>query len=268
MYVLDEPSIGLHQKDNDKLLGTLNRLKSLGNTLIVVEHDEDTMKMADMIIDLGPGAGEFGGEVVAKGTPKQVMKNKKSLTGKYLLGDLKIKIPAERRKWKESIKLFGAKGNNLKNMDVEIPLGVVTVVTGVSGSGKSTLINQTLYPILFNKLNKGKLYPLPYEKIEGIEKLDKVINIDQSPIGRTPRSNPATYTKIFDEIRTIFAETKDAKIHGFNKGRFSFNVKGGRCESCQGAGIIKIEMNFLPDVYVECESCKGNESGMYIVLAY
>ena len=257
LYVLDEPSIGLHQKDNDKLLSTLGRLKELGNTLIVVEHDEDTMKQADEIIDLGPGAGEFGGNIVAHGTPKQIMKNKDSMTGKYLSGKLKIEVPDSRKQWHNTLKIIGAKGNNLKNITVEIPLGVMTVITGVSGSGKSTLINQTLYPALFNKLNKGKLYPLEYDKIEGIEKLEKVINIDQSPIGRTPRSNPATYTKIFDDIRATFAETKDAKMHGFSKGRFSFNVKGGRCEACQGAGIIKIEMNFLPDVYVQCEVCKG-----------
>lgn len=257
LYVLDEPSIGLHQKDNDKLLATLNRLKELGNTLIVVEHDEDTMIQADKILDIGPGAGEFGGEIVAFGTPKEVMKNKNSVTGQYLSGKEKIEIPEKRRKWKKSIKLIGARGNNLKNIDVEFPLGVMTVVTGVSGSGKSTLINSTLFPVLFNKLNKGKLYPLEYDRIEGIEELEKVINIDQTPIGRTPRSNPATYTKLFDDIRDIFAETQDAKMHGFQKGRFSFNVKGGRCEACQGAGIIKIEMNFLPDVYVECEVCKG-----------
>lgn len=257
LYVLDEPSIGLHQKDNDKLLATLGRLKDLGNTLIVVEHDEDTMLQADEIIDIGPRAGAYGGEIVAHGTPKEVMENKNSLTGRYLKGELKIEVPSNRRSWDKSLKLLGAKGNNLKNIDVEIPLGVMTVVTGVSGSGKSTLINHTLFPALFNKLNKGKLYPLEYKAIEGLETLEKVINIDQSPIGRTPRSNPATYTKLFDDIRTLFAETKDAKEHGFNKGRFSFNVKGGRCEACQGAGIIKIEMNFLPDVYVECEVCKG-----------
>ena len=257
LYVLDEPSIGLHQKDNDKLLATLNRLKELGNTLIVVEHDEDTMMQADKILDIGPGAGTFGGEVVAFGSPKEIMKNKNSITGKFLSGKEEIEIPKKRRKWNKTLKLFGAKGNNLKNIDVEFPLGVMTVVTGVSGSGKSTLVNSTLYPILFNQLNKGKLYPLEYEKIEGLEELEKVINIDQTPIGRTPRSNPATYTKLFDDIRDIFAETQDAKLHGFKKGRFSFNVKGGRCEACQGAGILKIEMNFLPDVYVECEVCKG-----------
>ncbi len=257
LYVLDEPSIGLHQKDNDKLLATLGRLKDLGNTLIVVEHDEDTMIQADEIIDIGPRAGAYGGEIVAHGTPQDVMENPNSLTGKYLKGELKIDIPSTRRGWDKSLKIIGAKGNNLKNIDVEIPLGVMTVVTGVSGSGKSTLINHTLFPALFNKLNKGKLYPLEYKSIEGTEHLEKVINIDQSPIGRTPRSNPATYTKLFDDIRTLFAETKDAKAYGFTKGRFSFNVKGGRCEACQGAGIIKIEMNFLPDVYVECEVCKG-----------
>ena len=257
LYVLDEPSIGLHQKDNDKLLATLNRLKELGNTLIVVEHDEDTMMQADKILDIGPGAGTFGGEVVAFGSPKEIMKDKNSVTGQFLSGKEKIEVPKKRRKWDKTIKLFGAKGNNLKNINVEFPLGVMTVVTGVSGSGKSTLVNGTLYPILFNKLNKGKLYPLEYKKIEGLEELDKVINIDQTPIGRTPRSNPATYTKLFDDIRDIFAETQDAKMHGFKKGRFSFNVKGGRCEACQGAGITKIEMNFLPDVYVECEVCKG-----------
>ena len=257
LYVLDEPSIGLHQKDNDKLLATLNRLKELGNTLIVVEHDEDTMMQADKILDIGPGAGTFGGEIVAFGSPKEIMKNKNSVTGKFLSGKEEIEIPKKRRKWNKTLKLFGAKGNNLKNIDVEFPLGVMTVVTGVSGSGKSTLVNSTLYPILFNQLNKGKLYPLEYDKIEGLEELEKVINIDQTPIGRTPRSNPATYTKLFDDIRDIFAETQDAKLHGFKKGRFSFNVKGGRCEACQGAGILKIEMNFLPDVYVECEVCKG-----------
>ena len=257
LYVLDEPSIGLHQKDNDKLLATLNRLKELGNTLIVVEHDEDTMMQADKILDIGPGAGTFGGEIVAFGSPKEIMKNKNSVTGKFLSGKEEIEIPKKRRKWNKTLKLFGAKGNNLKNIDVEFPLGVMTVVTGVSGSGKSTLVNSTLYPILFNQLNKGKLYPLEYYKIEGLEELEKVINIDQTPIGRTPRSNPATYTKLFDDIRDIFAETQDAKLHGFKKGRFSFNVKGGRCEACQGAGILKIEMNFLPDVYVECEVCKG-----------
>ncbi|MGX6591469.1 excinuclease ABC subunit UvrA [Cetobacterium ceti] len=257
LYVLDEPSIGLHQRDNDKLLSTLNRLRDLGNTLIVVEHDEDTMEQADYILDLGPGAGVNGGYIVAKGTPKEIKRNKNSMTGKFLSGKVKIEIPEKRREWDKNLKLIGAKGNNLKNISVEIPLNVMTVVTGVSGSGKSTLINQTLYPALFNKLNGGKVYPLEYDKIDGLENLNKVIDIDQSPIGRTPRSNPATYTKIFDDIRDIFANTKEAKIRGYKKGRFSFNVKGGRCEACQGAGILKIEMNFLPDVYVECEVCKG-----------
>ncbi|MBC2851397.1 excinuclease ABC subunit UvrA [Cetobacterium sp. 8H] len=257
LYVLDEPSIGLHQRDNDKLLLTLNRLKDLGNTLIVVEHDEDTMHQADYILDMGPGAGSFGGEIVAEGTPDEIMDNPNSMTGRYLKGEIEIPVPKMRREPQGYISLKGAKGNNLKNIDVEIPLGILTVVTGVSGSGKSTLINQTLYPILFNKLNKGKLYPLEYKTIEGVEQLDKVIDIDQSPIGRTPRSNPATYTKVFDDIRDIFSQTKDAKSRGYSKGRFSFNVKGGRCEACQGAGIIKIEMNFLPDVYVECEVCRG-----------
>src|SRR3712207_6178905 len=257
LYVLDEPSIGLHQKDNDKLLATLSHLRNLGNTLIVVEHDEDTMMQAEEIIDIGPGAGVYGGKIVAHGSPDEIMKNKESLTGQYLSGKKKIPVPEKRRTWKDSLLLTGAAGNNLKHIDVEIPLEIMTVVTGVSGSGKSTLINQTLYPILFNQLNKGKLYPLEYKSIKGLEKLEKVINIDQSPIGRTPRSNPATYTKIFDDIRELFAQTKDAKMHGFDKGRFSFNVKGGRCEACQGAGILKIEMNFLADVYVECEVCKG-----------
>ncbi len=257
LYVLDEPSIGLHQRDNDKLLVTLNRLKSLGNTLIVVEHDEDTMMQADYIIDIGPKAGVEGGHIIFAGKPEDLLKCEESLTGKYLKKELNIEIPEKRREFTETIVLKGANGNNLKNVDIEIPRGVMTVVTGVSGSGKSTLINQTLFPILFNKLNKGKLYPLEYSEISGIENLDKVVDIDQSPIGKTPRSNPATYTKIFDEIRDIFAESKEAKMRGYNKGRFSFNVKGGRCEACQGAGIIKIEMNFLPDVYVECEICKG-----------
>ncbi|MGL5055236.1 MAG: excinuclease ABC subunit UvrA [Fusobacteriaceae bacterium] len=257
LYVLDEPSIGLHQRDNDKLLVTLNRLKSLGNTLIVVEHDEDTMMQSDYIIDIGPKAGVEGGHIIFAGKPEDLLNCEESLTGKYLKKELNIEIPEKRREFTDTIILKGANGNNLKNVDIEIPRGVMTVVTGVSGSGKSTLINQTLFPILFNKLNKGKLYPLEYSEISGIENLDKVVDIDQSPIGKTPRSNPATYTKIFDEIRDIFAESKEAKMRGYNKGRFSFNVKGGRCEACQGAGIIKIEMNFLPDVYVECEVCKG-----------
>ncbi|MDR3260060.1 MAG: excinuclease ABC subunit UvrA [Fusobacteriaceae bacterium] len=257
LYVLDEPSIGLHQRDNNKLLNSLGKLKNLGNTLIVVEHDEETMLKADEIIDIGPGAGEFGGNIVAHGTPEEIMSSEDSITGKYLKKQLIIEIPKSRRKWDKSLKLIGAKGNNLKNIDVEIPLGIMCAFTGVSGSGKSTIVNQTLYPALFNKLNRGKLYPLEYKEIKGLEYLEKVISIDQSPIGRTPRSNPATYTKLFDDIRDLFSNTKDSKLHGFSKGRFSFNVKGGRCEACQGAGIIKIEMNFLPDVYVECEVCRG-----------
>lgn len=257
LYVLDEPSIGLHQRDNDRLLETLSRLKDLGNTLIVVEHDEDTMNQADYILDLGKGAGEYGGNLVAFGSPEDIKNSKDSLTGEYLRGDMKIEIPKKRRKSDKFIELIGAKGNNLKNVNIKIPIGVMTLITGVSGSGKSSLINQTLYPILFNELNKGKLYPLEYKEVKGLENLEKVIDIDQSPIGRTPRSNPATYTKIFDEIRNLFSMTKDSKIKGFSKGRFSFNVKGGRCEACQGAGIVKIEMNFLPDVYVECDVCNG-----------
>ena len=257
IYVLDEPSIGLHQRDNDKLLATLKDLRDIGNSLIVVEHDEDTMREADYLIDIGPGAGINGGKVVAQGTPKQVMRNKKSLTAQYLNGKIKIEVPEKRRKATKEIVLKNAKGNNLKNVTAHIPLEVLTVVTGVSGSGKSTLINQTLFPELHNRLNKGKLYPLKNGGIDGLENLEKVIDIDQSPIGRTPRSNTATYTKIFDDIRDLFAQTNDAKVRGYSKGRFSFNVKGGRCEACSGAGINKIEMNFLPDVYVECEVCKG-----------
>lgn len=257
IYVLDEPSIGLHQRDNDKLLATLKDLRDIGNSLIVVEHDEDTMREADYLIDIGPGAGINGGKVVAQGTPKQVMRNKKSLTAQYLNGKIKIEVPEKRRKATKEIVLKNAKGNNLKNVTAHIPLEILTVVTGVSGSGKSTLINQTLFPELHNRLNKGKLYPLENGGIDGLENLEKVIDIDQSPIGRTPRSNTATYTKIFDDIRDLFAQTNDARVRGYTKGRFSFNVKGGRCEACSGAGINKIEMNFLPDVYVECEVCKG-----------
>ncbi len=257
IYVLDEPSIGLHQRDNERLLSTLKELKEIGNTLIIVEHDEETMRECDYLIDIGPGAGKFGGEIVAKGSPKEVMKNSKSVTGKFLSGKLEIPIPKKIRKSKKYIELKNCKGNNLKNISIKIPKGTLTVVTGVSGSGKSSLINQTLYPALSNKIYNSRLYPLEYKEIKGFEDLKKVINIDQSPIGRTPRSNTATYTKIFDDIRDIFANTKDAKLRGYKKGRFSFNVKGGRCEACSGAGIVKIEMNFLPDVYVECEICKG-----------
>ena len=256
-YILDEPSIGLHQRDNDKLLKTLKHLRDLGNTLIVVEHDEDTMKEADYIVDIGPGAGEHGGEVVAAGTAKEIMKNKKSVTGEYLSGRKKIPVPEERREPKGFLKILGARENNLKNIDVEIPLGVMTCVTGVSGSGKSSLVNEILYKALAKELNRARTIPGKHTRIEGLEQVDKVINIDQSPIGRTPRSNPATYTGVFDLIRDLFAATADAKARGYKKGRFSFNVKGGRCEACSGDGILKIEMHFLPDVYVPCEVCHG-----------
>ena len=256
-YILDEPSIGLHQRDNDKLLGTLKHLRDLGNTVIVVEHDEDTMFAADHIVDIGPGAGEHGGEVIAEGTAKDIMKCKKSITGAYLSGRMRIPVPEERRKPSGWLKVVGAGENNLKNIDVEFPLGVMTCVTGVSGSGKSSLVNEILYKYLAKKLNRARTIPGKHKRIEGIEQLDKVINIDQSPIGRTPRSNPATYTGVFDLIRDLFAATQDAKERGYKKGRFSFNVKGGRCEACSGDGIIKIEMHFLPDVYVPCEVCGG-----------
>ena len=259
-YILDEPSIGLHQRDNDKLLKTLKHLRDLGNTLIVVEHDEDTMKEADYIVDIGPGAGEHGGEVVAAGTAKEIMKNKKSVTGAYLSGRKKIPVPEERREPKGFLKILGARENNLKNIDVEIPLGVMTCVTGVSGSGKSSLVNEILYKALAKELNRARTIPGKHTRIEGLEQVDKVINIDQSPIGRTPRSNPATYTGVFDLIRDLFAATADAKARGYKKGRFSFNVKGGRCEACsgdQGDGILRISMHFLPDVYVPCEVCHG-----------
>lgn len=256
-YILDEPSIGLHQRDNDKLLKTLKHLRDLGNTLIVVEHDEDTMMEADYIVDIGPKAGEHGGEVVAVGTAKEIMKNKKSITGAYLSGRIKIPVPEVRRTPTGWLKVIGAAENNLKNIDVEIPLGVMTCVTGVSGSGKSSLINEILYKKLAKDLNHARTIPGKHKRIEGIDQLDKVINIDQSPIGRTPRSNPATYTGVFDLIRDLFAATPDAKARGYKKGRFSFNVKGGRCEACSGDGILKIEMHFLPDVYVPCEVCEG-----------
>ena len=256
-YILDEPSIGLHQRDNDKLIRTLKNLRDLGNTLIVVEHDEDTMLAADYIVDIGPKAGEYGGEVVATGTAKQIMKNKRSITGAYLSGKIKIPVPQVRRKPSGFLKVVGAQENNLKNIDVEIPLGIFTCVTGVSGSGKSSLVNQILYKRLAKELNRAKTKPGLHKDIEGFDQLDKIIAIDQSPIGRTPRSNPATYTGVFDQIRDLFAMTKDAKAKGYNKGRFSFNKKGGRCEACAGDGIIKIEMHFLPDVYVPCEVCHG-----------
>lgn len=256
-YILDEPSIGLHQRDNDKLLKTLIHLKELGNTLIVVEHDEDTMFAADHIVDIGPGAGEHGGQLVAQGTAKEIMKNKNSITGAYLSGRIKIPVPNERRQPSGYLKIMGASENNLKNINVDIPLGIMTCITGVSGSGKSSLINEILYKELARKLNRARTIPGKHKKIEGIDQLDKVIDIDQSPIGRTPRSNPATYTGVFDQIRDLFATTADAKARGYQKGRFSFNVKGGRCEACGGDGIIKIEMHFLPDVYVPCEVCQG-----------
>lgn len=258
LYILDEPSIGLHQRDNDRLIETLKSMRDLGNTLIVVEHDEDTMIAADYLIDVGPGAGVHGGEIIAAGTPEQVMKNKKSLTGQYLSGQKFIPLPAERRKPDgRFIKIKGASENNLKNVNVDIPLGVFTAVTGVSGSGKSTLVNEILYKSLAQNLNRARVKPGLHKSVEGIEMLEKVIEIDQSPIGRTPRSNPATYTGVFDDIRDLFATTNEAKVRGYKKGRFSFNVKGGRCEACRGDGILKIEMHFLPDVYVPCEVCHG-----------
>ena len=256
-YILDEPSIGLHQRDNDKLLKTLCHLRDLGNTLIVVEHDEDTMLAADCIVDIGPGAGEHGGELVGIGTAQDLMNNENSITGAYLSGKIKIPVPAQRKEPTGWITVRGAKQNNLKNIDVKFPLGVFTCVTGVSGSGKSSLVNEILYKSLAKKLNRARTIPGEHRCIEGIEALDKVINIDQSPIGRTPRSNPATYTGVFDQIRDLFAATADARARGYKKGRFSFNVKGGRCEACSGDGIIKIEMHFLPDVYVPCEVCQG-----------
>lgn len=256
-YILDEPSIGLHQRDNDRLLAALKNLRDLGNTLIVVEHDEDTMREADYIVDIGPGAGSHGGEVVACGTAEEIMKIPESITGQYLSGALKIPVPAVRKKPTGWITVQGAQENNLKNIDVDFPLGVMTVVTGVSGSGKSSLVNEILYKHLAKKLNRARTIPGKHKGIKGVEQLDKVIAIDQSPIGRTPRSNPATYTGVFDQIRDLFAATADAKAKGYSKGRFSFNVKGGRCEACSGDGIIKIEMHFLPDVYVPCEVCGG-----------
>ncbi len=256
-YILDEPSIGLHQRDNDKLLNTLKNLRDLGNTLIVVEHDEDTMREADYIVDVGPGAGSHGGKIVAVGTAEEIMQVKESITGQYLSGKLKIEVPKTRRKPAGFLKIIGAAENNLKNIDVEVPIGVLTIVTGVSGSGKSSLVNEILYKRLARDLNRARCIPGKHKKIEGLEQVDKVIAIDQSPIGRTPRSNPATYTGVFDMIRDLFAGTSDAKARGYKKGRFSFNVKGGRCEACSGDGIIKIEMHFLPDVYVPCEVCGG-----------
>ena len=257
LYILDEPSIGLHQRDNARLIETLKHLRDLGNTVLVVEHDEDTMYAADHIIDVGPGAGIHGGEIIAEGTVSDIKKNKKSLTGQYLSGAKKIEVPKERRESKEFIEIIGAKENNLKSVDVKIPLGIFTCVTGVSGSGKSSLINEILYKKLAKELNHAGTHPGEHKKITGLEKLDKIINIDQSPIGRTPRSNPATYTNVFNDIRDVFASTNEAKIRGYKPGRFSFNVKGGRCEACSGDGIVKIEMNFLADIFVPCEVCKG-----------
>ena len=256
-YILDEPSIGLHQRDNDKLLATLKHLRDLGNSLIVVEHDEDTMLAADYIVDIGPGAGEHGGEVVATGNAQEIMNTPGSVTGDYLSGRIRIPVPEKRAVPTGFLKIVGAKENNLKNINVEIPLGVMTCVTGVSGSGKSSLINEILYKKLAKVLNHARTIPGKHREIQGLENLDKVIDIDQSPIGRTPRSNPATYTGVFDLIRDLFAATPDAKAKGYKKGRFSFNVKGGRCEACSGDGILKIEMHFLPDVYVPCEVCHG-----------
>ena len=257
LYILDDPSIGLHQRDNEKLLNTLKKLKDLGNTLIVVEHDEDTIRSADYLVDVGPYAGVHGGEIVACGTVEQVMKNKKSITAKFLRGEDKIEIPQNRRKPVDYLTIVGAKQNNLKNIDVKIPTGIFTCITGVSGSGKSSLINGVLYPYLSNTLNNSKLELGDFKEIKNVEVLDKVINIDQAPIGRTPRSNPATYTGVFTPIRDLFASTPDAKARGYGSGRFSFNVKGGRCETCEGAGVKEIEMYFLPDITVPCEVCKG-----------
>ena len=256
-YILDEPSIGLHQRDNDKLLATLKHLRDLGNSVLVVEHDEDTMREADYIVDIGPGAGEHGGEVVAAGTAQEIMANPESITGTYLSGRKKIPVPDHRATPSGWLKVTGARENNLKNIDVKIPLGIMTCVTGVSGSGKSSLINEIVYKRLARELNRARTIPGKHKDIKGMEQLDKVIAIDQSPIGRTPRSNPATYTGVFDLIRDLFAATPDAKARGYKKGRFSFNVKGGRCEACSGDGILKIEMHFLPDVYVPCEVCHG-----------
>jgi len=258
LYILDEPSIGLHQRDNDKLLATLRQLRDLGNTLIVVEHDEDTMRSADFIVDVGPGAGVHGGEIVAAGSLDDIIAENRSITGQYLSGKKKIPVPSERRRGNgKSLKIIGASENNLKNIDVSIPLGKFTCITGVSGSGKSSLTNEILYKYLAAKLNGAKTHPGKFKKLEGIEHLDKIIDIDQSPIGRTPRSNPATYTGVFNDIRNLFAMSPDAKMRGYTSSRFSFNVKGGRCEACCGDGVNKIEMHFLPDIYVTCDVCHG-----------
>jgi excinuclease ABC subunit A len=257
LYILDEPSIGLHQVDNQKLIDTLQRLRDLGNTLIVVEHDENTILNSDFVIDMGPGAGVHGGEIVAMGTPKQVMRSKQSLTGQYLSGKLSIPIPKKRRKSRHFVRLIGCSEHNLKNIDVKIPIGLLNLVTGVSGSGKSTLVYDILFKGLYRKLHNYRMRAGKHDKILMDAVIDKVIVIDQSPIGKTPRSNPVTYIKVFDDVRKIFSETKESKVRGYKPGRFSFNVRGGRCEACHGDGMIKIEMNFLPDVYIECEECKG-----------
>lgn len=259
MYVLDEPSIGLHQRDNERLITTLHHLRDLGNTLIVVEHDEDTIKNADWVIDIGPGAGEHGGEVIYSGPAKKLVDAPRSVTGDYIAGRRKIEVPQSRRKVRKTkqLRVVGARENNLKDLTVNFPLGVFTCVTGVSGSGKSTLVNQILYPVLADKLNGARIVPGKHTRVEGVGQCDKVIHVDQNPIGRTPRSNPATYTGVWDKIRTLFAKTPEAQVRGYGPGRFSFNVKGGRCEACHGDGTLKIEMNFLPDVYVDCEECHG-----------
>ncbi|MCT6838324.1 MAG: excinuclease ABC subunit A, partial [Bifidobacteriales bacterium] len=259
MYVLDEPSIGLHQRDNDRLISTLQRLRDLGNTLIVVEHDEDTIRQADWLVDIGPGAGEHGGEVIFSGRSGDLTKATRSVTGDYIAGRRCIEVPKARRKIHKTKQLtvVGARENNLKNLKVSFPLSVMTAVTGVSGSGKSTLVNSILYPVLADKLNNARIVPGKHTRVEGVDQLRKVIHVDQNPIGRTPRSNPATYTGVWDKIRQLFAQTPEAKVRGYGPGRFSFNVKGGRCETCHGDGTIKIEMNFLPDVYVQCETCHG-----------
>ncbi len=257
LYILDEPSIGLHQRDNMKLIETLHKLRDLGNTLVVVEHDEDTIRRADYVVDMGPGAGVHGGKIIAQGSPEQIIKNEDSITGQYLAGKLKIQVPEKRRDWKKSMTFKGCTENNLKNIDVKIPLGIMTCLTGVSGSGKSTLLEEIIYKGLRKNIERAIINPGKYKSLELNGKLDKVIVIDQSPIGRTPRSNPATYIKVFDDIRNLFASTREAMARGYGPGRFSFNVEGGRCEKCFGDGTIKIEMNFLPDVYVECEECKG-----------
>src|SRR3954449_1551511 len=257
LYILDEPSIGLHQRDNARLIATLERLRDLGNTVLVVEHDEGTMRAADYLVDMGPGAGEHGGHVVAHGTAEQVMRVKESLTGQFLSGTRRIEVPAKRRKPSGYVEIQGASQHNLKDVTVKVPLGVFTAVTGVSGSGKSTLVNEILYKAVANKLHRARMRPGAHKRIKGLEHLDKIISVDQSPIGRTPRSNPATYIGLFDQIRDLYSKTQEARARGYKPGRFSFNVKGGRCEVCRGDGQIKIEMHFLPDIYVPCEQCNG-----------